>query len=450
MATRWRLTATTTDPAVLPAVQSYTHALTDIRQLLTSDSSTLTNTTLTPDAADHLSAGDTGFVQFVSAPLGTNVFTAGDAFKYAIQGQEAHTNNNLFVQVWIGIYSNDGSTLLATLRSKVADGTELATASTNRTFSGTLSGSYTTTGGERLVIEISLTGTPGPAASGVQGHNGQLRFGGSGASGDLPEDDTDISTAKNPWLEFANTVSFDSTVNPSAISATASLPAPTATGTAQTTPSPVAASASVPAASATGSAVASPGAIAAVATTPDPTASGTAGGVTASPDAIAATATTPSPAASGTGVASPGPVAATTALPAPSGAGDALAAPAAIASTTSLGAPSASGGGLASPEALSVAATTPAPATTGGATASPGAISALAATPQPTGIGAGAAVPDAIVVVTELPTPEIFLVFRDIELELGAAKLRWVVSPATSRWHVDEADARWRVGTART
>lgn len=203
MATRFRLTSDTTAPDISPAFQSYSHTNTARRILLTTDTSALTTTAYTPDAADHLVAGDAAHVQFVSDALVAQTFSAGDAFKYAIQCLEANAGNNLQTQIWIGLYSNDGSTLLATLRSKVADTSpaELATTLTNRFYSGTFSGGYTCVGGERLVVEFSFVGTP-TAAGGVQGHNGSMRWGGNGAGGDLPEDDTTTGTTFNPWIEF--------------------------------------------------------------------------------------------------------------------------------------------------------------------------------------------------------------------------------------------------------
>lgn len=201
MAIRYRLPSSGA-AAVSPATQSYSHTQATRRPLPTSDSSALATQAYTPDAGDHLVAGDAHHIQFVSDALAANLrFASGQAFKYAIQCLEAHTNNNLTLQVWAGIYSSDGSTLLATIRSKVADNTELATALTNRFFSGTLDGSYTTTGGERLVVEFSVVGTPA-ASSGTQGHNSSLRWGSAGAGGDLPENDSSTGTTLNPWIEF--------------------------------------------------------------------------------------------------------------------------------------------------------------------------------------------------------------------------------------------------------
>lgn len=209
MATRFKLTAGNTTPAVSPAIQSYTHTNVARRQLLTSDSTALTNLTYVPDAADHLVAGDEHHVQYVSAPmLAGMVFTSGDTLKFALQCFEAHTNNNLNLQCFVSVVSWDGQTVQATIRSKVNEGTEMATSLTNRFLSTTLDGTYTTIAGDRLVVEWGSTGTPGPAASGVQGHNCQIRFGGNGAGGDLPENDTETGTTFNPWIEFATTITF--------------------------------------------------------------------------------------------------------------------------------------------------------------------------------------------------------------------------------------------------
>ncbi len=205
MATRFRLPASGT-PIIAPALQSYTHAASVSRvPLLTADTTALANLVLAPDGADHTSAGDTFFRQFIYGPLAPQTFTSGDAFKYAVQALEANAGNNLQVQIWMGIYSQDGGTLRGAIRSKVAEGTEVNTSLRNVFYSGTLDGTVDALDGDWLVIEFSLTGTP-VASGGVQGHNGTLRFGSNGAGGDLPENDTETGTTFNPWIEFNVTV----------------------------------------------------------------------------------------------------------------------------------------------------------------------------------------------------------------------------------------------------
>lgn len=209
MATRFRLPSAGA-PAVSPAFQSYSHTKGDRRQLVTSDASALGNTSYVPDSADHLVAGDSGVVQFVSDPMdGGLVFTSGDVLKFAVQCAEANAADNQALQCWAGIVSEDGGTAVATLRSKVSEGTEMSVnpTLTNRFLSTTLSGSHTTTAGQRLVVEFGWTGTP-TAAGGVQGHNGVIRLGSNGAGGDLPENDTDTGTTGNPWIEFVTNITF--------------------------------------------------------------------------------------------------------------------------------------------------------------------------------------------------------------------------------------------------
>jgi hypothetical protein len=218
MATRYRLTSSSTAPAVSPAVQSYTHTGTTRRKLLTSDASTLTTQDVAPDVSDHVVAGDTLHVQFVSDPMPAGVtFTSGDVIKFCVQAAQDDPANNLKVQVFCSVVDSAGTTVQRVVRSKVTAATTLSGVAESRYLSTTQDGAtYTTAANDRLVVEFSLTGTPtaGPA---VQGHNGQVRWGGSGGS-DLAESDGQIGTTANPWIEFVpNTTG-------SASSATGSLP----------------------------------------------------------------------------------------------------------------------------------------------------------------------------------------------------------------------------------
>src|SRR6188472_1778288 len=110
MATRFRLTADTTAPSVSPALQSYSHTQTTRRRLLTAaDSSALATQAYTPDAADHIAAGDAHHVQFVSDPMSAGIaFNNAQAISFSVQGLEDHANNNLAVQFFAAIVSQDG------------------------------------------------------------------------------------------------------------------------------------------------------------------------------------------------------------------------------------------------------------------------------------------------------------------------------------------------------
>jgi hypothetical protein len=208
MATRFRLPSTGT-PSVSPAFQSYTHsAALQRRTLPTTDDSALLTETRNADVSDHLVAGDSFLRQFVSNPMASGIdFTTSDTVKYAVQASESNNGNNLSPQVWVGVYSQDGSTLQATLLAKAAHGTEVTTSVVNRTKSHSIASNYTTESGDRLVVEFSLVGTP-TNSGGTQGHNGSFRFGSDGASGDLPEDNSTTTTTFNPWIEFSPTIAF--------------------------------------------------------------------------------------------------------------------------------------------------------------------------------------------------------------------------------------------------
>jgi hypothetical protein len=208
MATRFRLPSTGS-PSVSPAFQSYTHSAALTRRTLpTTDDSALFTETRTADVSDHLVAGDSFLRQFVSNPMAAGIdFTTSDTVKYAVQASESNNGNNLSPQLWVGVYSQDGSTLQATLLAKSAHGTEVTTSVINRTKSASIASNYTTVSGDRLVVEFSLVGTP-TNSGGTQGHNGSFRFGSDGASGDLPEDNTTTTTTFNPWIEFSPTITF--------------------------------------------------------------------------------------------------------------------------------------------------------------------------------------------------------------------------------------------------
>lgn len=135
-------------------------------------------------------------------------FTNAQTIKYSVQCLEANAGNNLFVQLFVSIVDSTGATVRRVLLPKSADATELATTLTSRANSVTQSGAtYVTVTGDRLVVEFSVVGTP-VATSQVQGHNASFRWGSSGASGDLLENDTTTATTNNGWIEFVSTITF--------------------------------------------------------------------------------------------------------------------------------------------------------------------------------------------------------------------------------------------------
>jgi hypothetical protein len=218
MVTRFRLTDDVTDPAVLPELKigsatAWTHTpgtTREYRQLLTSDTSALTNTLYSPDAADHLVAGSALHGVFVSDELSSGIaFTNGDTIKYAVQCSEVVSGNNLNVVLIASIFDSAGTTLRRLLVDRAEEPTEIAGAGiTNRFDSITQTGAtYTTVSGDRLCVAFGAEGTP-VGAGGVQGHNGTFRWGGDGAGGDLPENDVATGTTLNPWIEFTPDITF--------------------------------------------------------------------------------------------------------------------------------------------------------------------------------------------------------------------------------------------------
>ncbi len=182
----------------------------------TPDSSALSTVAVTPDAADHLVAGDSLHRQYVSDPMGAQ--TISGTVKMNLQCLEANAGNNLFLAYKIFICSQDGTTIkedVATLTRDTVN--EVATSLTNRRIEAVSISTVTIEEGDRIVVEIGLGGTP-TAAGGTQGHNGSIRWGGSAAGGDLGENDTDTGTTLRPWIEFSATiVGAAQTVSPSAI-----------------------------------------------------------------------------------------------------------------------------------------------------------------------------------------------------------------------------------------
>src|SRR5262245_3239736 len=133
MATRFRLPSSGTHP-LSPALQSYSHTPTTRRFYLRPTdiaNSALSTVAEAPDGADHIAAGDTFFAQFISDPLAAQTFTSGDAWDMAMQCLEANAGNNLTLQIWMGIYTQNGGSLQATIRSKTNDSNEVNTSLRN-------------------------------------------------------------------------------------------------------------------------------------------------------------------------------------------------------------------------------------------------------------------------------------------------------------------------------
>src|SRR5262245_2020735 len=168
------------------------------------DSSTLVSQTITPDSADHIADQNALWRQYVSDPLGAQTISGNVVAQ--LQCFEANAGNNLKLAIKIYLCSSTG-TVGATLLAITRDADEIATALTNQTFASIALTSQTASESDRLVVEVGLGGLP-TATSGVQGHNGTIRFGGTASSGDLGSDQTQTGTTFRPWIEFTANITI--------------------------------------------------------------------------------------------------------------------------------------------------------------------------------------------------------------------------------------------------
>lgn len=199
---RFYLEASGTPPATPTITADWEHTNTARSPMGMSKAGTaLALTSYSPDAADHLVSGDAHFRQFISPLLPAQTFAA-QTVKLQIQGSETHAGNNCSLTWKVYAVAADDLAVLGTLVAIRRDATEFTTSVVNRGDSVT---SIQVVASEDcyLVLEVGLGGTP-TGAGGVQGHNGALRFGSNGASGDLPENETETGTTFDPWIEFAD------------------------------------------------------------------------------------------------------------------------------------------------------------------------------------------------------------------------------------------------------
>lgn len=154
-----------------------------------------------------LSNRDVLAYQYILGPLAAQTIGAQTVL-WQIRCQEGNSSNNMFTALGIRAVASDATTFRGTLLAVTLDATEIATTGlVNRAFSATTS-SVTVQDGDYLVLEIGAGGDPTGANTGSfgSGHDYRLRIGDASAS-DLPEDDTDTNDY-NPWIEFANTITF--------------------------------------------------------------------------------------------------------------------------------------------------------------------------------------------------------------------------------------------------
>lgn len=144
---------------------------------------------------------DVLFRQYVSDPIVGQVISS-QTIKFQIRAKERATTCNLFTAWNIKVVSNDGSITRGTITNMERDATEASeTTLTNRQETST-STAVTAHSGDRIVIEIGMGGDPAAGSD----HDSDISVGDDSGT-DLAENDTDTA-ANNPWVEFANTLTF--------------------------------------------------------------------------------------------------------------------------------------------------------------------------------------------------------------------------------------------------
>jgi plastocyanin len=162
--------------------------------------------------------------QYVSEPMNTGqVFTSGSTFlKAQLQCREFNPGDNTRSGLSMRIVSQDGTTTRATLLTISNYGLATGEFVNNNNLRNaayadgdTVTASYTTVSGDRLVVEVGYTNNAGATVE------GQCRYGAPTGT-DLPEDETTTTSTNVPWVEFSNTITFQTVPSaPTGLSATA-------------------------------------------------------------------------------------------------------------------------------------------------------------------------------------------------------------------------------------
>ena len=154
--------------------------------------------------------------QYISVPMVAGVvFQSGiTTVKGQIRCGESGANDNINRQpILLKVVDREGTTLQATLLALAHYGPATTewpappTLATNRILADgdALTASYTTVGGDRLVLELGaqVSSAGGTSVTATQ------TYVASPTSGDLPEDET-TTTNLNPWFEFSIDITFES------------------------------------------------------------------------------------------------------------------------------------------------------------------------------------------------------------------------------------------------
>lgn len=203
----WNGTPLTTPAVTSSWIGGTNHnGLSDVRSMITviGTSTPLTALARTYDLTGDPFAGNALHRRYVSQPLQAQTIDA-QAIKIQVQATEVRAANNLiltwklFLVDTAGIAVVGGTILL--LRADPFQLEFVATPATNRRDFAT-STLVTALLNHRICLEVGASGTPN--AGTANGHNFSLVFGTAGTA-DLPEDNTDTTLTKRPWIEFGTT-----------------------------------------------------------------------------------------------------------------------------------------------------------------------------------------------------------------------------------------------------
>lgn len=155
------------------------------------------------------------FYQAISEqPLATDTIDTASAVKCYARGRENNTSNNLYFRWAVWLMNADGSAYSNIVYG--TSGTEYTTSNVNRGVSANTASQLTGCAGKYIVVDLGVYGDP---ANQGTGHQGYVVAGNPSSTNDLPENQTDTNDY-NPWLEFAQTLTFDDGVADGALSVT--------------------------------------------------------------------------------------------------------------------------------------------------------------------------------------------------------------------------------------
>lgn len=146
--------------------------------------------------------------QYVSNPMEAGISFSGVTVKLQLAAREFNNGDNSTSRMAMYIFSRDGATLRQTLLAigQYGPATELLNnvSLRNKTYADgdTVTGTYTTVAGDRLVVEIGYADAAGATPE------GQARYGAPDGTADHGENETE-TTSLVPWVNFSNTITFE-------------------------------------------------------------------------------------------------------------------------------------------------------------------------------------------------------------------------------------------------